>query len=234
MSVLYIYILSFTLISSSCSKATKDQIEYAPRICVVGEGIEARLELTRNPGNPGAHFQFGSILAWENDGVNYEIKFNPSELPADTLRNDWEVGRSCPDHTVENVRLGRGDPCKLVGFTVSQIKAAIAGKADTSPAPENGLWRMPSREDNSSFAANYSSEAVIEGIKGRYFFQRLGSSESRKHFIPYSPETGIGRYWSCTSYSYGGGYSLYFGDSYVNPETSSYQASAYNVRCVPC
>ena len=56
---------------------------------------------------------------------------------------------SSPDyHTVENLKVGKGDPCQLVGLTVSEIKDFLAN----GQLPTNSGWRTPTVKETELFA----------------------------------------------------------------------------------
>ncbi|MGL5959065.1 MAG: InlB B-repeat-containing protein, partial [Phocaeicola sp.] len=97
-------------------------IPLGSRIYVDGIGDSATLKLTKDPTAPIAFFQNSSVVAWSNKEEAPEIVFNPSEKDSIWDKN-WN-----PMHgfTVEGMKKGQGDPCKLVGFTQEQIREELA------------------------------------------------------------------------------------------------------------
>ncbi|MGL4293571.1 MAG: fimbrillin family protein, partial [Bacteroidales bacterium] len=107
----------------------------APRIYVEGSGPSGKLMLTKSPTNPGSFFQFGSILAWS--GVDpLALLWNPSTITSSSWNSSWGGFTSFPAHSIENLRNGQGDPCRLVGFTQDEIKSML----QSNQLPDNGAW----------------------------------------------------------------------------------------------
>ncbi|MDR1671646.1 MAG: hypothetical protein LBR57_03910, partial [Alistipes sp.] len=121
-----------------------------------------------------AHFKFGSVVGFDLTGTvsgsMTAIKFNPTNttwtsygsnatsgtgiIPGfDT--SDYETGlrdvSASTWHNSTNVPLGKGDPCRLVGLTVAQIKA---GSIDS------GQYRLPTRAENQAFLGSTSSQSA--------------------------------------------------------------------------
>ncbi|MDR1671713.1 MAG: hypothetical protein LBR57_04260, partial [Alistipes sp.] len=122
-----------------------------------------------------AHFKFGSVVGFDmtgnfTSGQMTAIRFNPTNttwtsygsdatsgtgiIPGfDT--SDYETGlrdvSASTYHNSTNVPLGKGDPCRLVGLTVAQIKA---GSIDS------GQYRLPTRAENQAFVGSTSSQAA--------------------------------------------------------------------------
>ncbi len=72
----------------------------------------------------------------------------PGFVPA-----DWEAGIrdvSSPEYATQaNVRAGRGDPCKLVGYTGSTLRSM--SNANLQKAIDNAQWRLPTVFENVAF-----------------------------------------------------------------------------------
>ncbi|MGL5920632.1 MAG: hypothetical protein ACRCZQ_09050 [Bacteroidales bacterium] len=226
---------------SSCSKDDVPTIpEYtdgidqqgaaAPRIYVVGEGDQAKLMLTKDPTNYGAFFQFGSIIGWSN-GEETKKVFNPGT----NQDPSWESGHGSGEHTLKSLRLGDGDPCRLVGYTIAEIKSEL----EAGRVPDNRKWRTPNNDVNVAFEKNKSNMTTLEGIKGRYFGPGATATGTGGEFLPAAgfrnPSGGTldsqgeaGDYWSCTTGIFGyNGYSLSF-DKY----SGNMKPAALPVRCV--
>ena len=120
--------------------------------------------------NDLAFFKFGSVIGFRNSGgkvTTSRIAFDPSRLfvgnddsdyatipswdnenfATYNAANDWDKYSYCPSgsnyHTVANIKLGKGDPCKLAGFTENDI----ISKLNAGDLPDNGLWRLPTKAE---------------------------------------------------------------------------------------
>ncbi|MGL5920070.1 MAG: InlB B-repeat-containing protein, partial [Bacteroidales bacterium] len=206
----------------------------APRIYVHGSGDQAKLMLTKDPTNYGVMFQFGSVLAWSGTSSAATVAWNVTTLPS-TWIGSWRVGSSFPTQTPENVQYGKGDPCKLVGLSISQISGGTV---------DNRKWRTPTTEENKTFGATYSNWKIVSGISGRYFGPGATSTGTGGEFLPaagyriYSIGSLLhqgmsGYYWSCTPLSNTNGSNLGFTSSSVYPEANGNQSDGHPVRCVP-
>ena len=71
-------------------------------------------------------------------------------------------------HTAANLQQGRGDPCRLVGYTVQQIRTEL----DAGRRIDNGQWRLPTDAENRAFintTQNRSDWNTVNGSNGHYF-----------------------------------------------------------------
>jgi hypothetical protein len=96
-------------------------------------------------------FKFGSVVGFKGNSSTWSqsrVVFDPSTAPATTYQNipawngsDISEGyiSSSAYHNSASVLQGRGDPCKLVGFTVAEIQAG---------SYDNGQWRLPTELEN--------------------------------------------------------------------------------------
>lgn len=198
----------------------------APRIDVSGTGDNAKLILIKNFTYGGAYFQGGSILAWNSSG---RVVYNPSQA-SNTWNSAWTSDMS---HTLDNLRAGKGDPCRLVGYTQKYVRNELAA----GRVPDNKTWRTPSVSDNRIFSDYVAKNITIVGINGALF-------TSREEFLPKSGwldiDTGRltdlgtgGCYWSHTRGA--GKYSpaLYFRGSTFDSGYESRHGFGLGVRCVP-
>lgn len=205
----------------------------APRIYVDSNGGDPKLMLTQSPTHYGALFQFGSVIAWYY-GNTGNADYNPSTMGSSAWNDEWKSNAA---HTLDNLRQGKGDPCRLVGYPVSEIKA----KLNTGNIPDNGIWRTPTNTENNAFATSYSNWTTNEGGKGRFFRTEFDKSGTGGYFLPAAGHHNYGsmylhinisgHYWSNTSYE-DSGYSLYFDSDRVVPQSLSTQAIGCSVRCV--
>jgi hypothetical protein len=196
------------------------------------------------------------------------IKFNPSTITPSNYAGvpvytstDYENLVSSPNyHNATNLLAGKGDPCKLAGLSIAQIKTKLAG----NEVPDSG-WRLPtSRENrylvggdnllttdvgNETFSNDkhpYLTTSPWSG--GRFPITSWGTGtdggpvNTSGAFIPNAgqrSDTGAvsyptsGLYWSSTPASNLAGYGLYITSSEVQPSRNS-GAYAYGraTRCV--
>lgn len=136
----------------------------------IGRWLEVPLQLSDL-----VYFKFGSVIGMRSTAAFAlsQIVYNPSNQSVGTggsitgwgatnrlpgipgwNSSDQSTYTSQPDtslnvsgskyHTLSNITQGKGDPCKLIGLTIAEIKNGT--KID------NGLWRMPTHEENLAFA----------------------------------------------------------------------------------
>lgn len=106
-----------------------------------------------------ALFKFGSVLGlsnpmwssaythdyWSADDVLY----NPSITVTSTSSwgsVPWQNANVV--HSLANLKAGMGDPCRLAGYSASQIKTWL----NAGSVPDNKKWRLPTPSENNSFA----------------------------------------------------------------------------------
>ena len=210
-----------------------EQGEAAPRIFISGSDLDAKLLLTKDPTNYGAYFQFGSIIGWKWDVVT--AAFNPTRTPSLSIWNTyWNNEYKDVVHSRAEILLGRGDPCRLVGYKVEVIQTAL----DAGKTLDNTIWRLPLETENIDFGLPPSEWTTIKGIPGRFF---IGTSE----FLPAAgrryPETGDyrqkgirGSYISSSiDYDSKDPFSLYFDEHNVfTSDFRDWHSQGYSVRCV--
>lgn len=113
--------------------------------------------------NEFAYFKYGSVIGMRSSF--YKIGFNPSnyltfnnyaaihtysaadyqKFDAAPINEKWRFYLSGPEyHNAANIALGKGDPCKLAGLSIEEIKA---GNID------NGIWRMPTQDEQKLIAS---------------------------------------------------------------------------------
>jgi hypothetical protein len=205
-------------------------------------------------------FKFGGVVGmdWNGDFTTANIKFNPtvavtltddySTVPSYSTA-DWNANRkdvsASTYHNLANIKAGKGDPCKLIGLTVAQIKA---GQIDSK------AWRLPTMEDNQKFVG---SEIAQPDGEGNYIWTPNGENATNPPVgtvlngtangavLPVvgwrSPDPsgavsaqGIhGHFWSSTPMDDSNGHRLYWWAGYINPSYGSVYTHGYPVRCVP-
>jgi hypothetical protein len=210
-------------------------------------------------------FKFGGVVGFTNgeDWDTYtSVKFNPSlteitgygtsqsdsalpSIPSFTTtdwNNDIRNVSSTTYHTLDNVRAGKGDPCKLVGLTVEQIQAGVI---------DNGLYRLPTDAENQAFLGSssttndptYSTWTVNGENEANPLTRTFHKSDPANAVLP---AAGIrqfnggtvgsrgtkGYYWSSTPSGRWDGNRLDFTDAYVSPSIASSYGYGNAVRCV--
>lgn len=156
-----------------------------------GTGDNARLVIATDPNDGGVLFKAGSVIATSSGpgGVNYrkggpsydnsppqlaDIVFNPTNITfhpaifwADIyeLSTEYQSPRITPEsgmHSLDNILNNmRGDPCRLVGFTINEIKG---GNID------NKQWRLPTlHEIKQDFANRYPAQVHAPWRDGATF-----------------------------------------------------------------
>jgi hypothetical protein len=198
------------------------------------------------------YFKLGGVVGFTNvvapngtpwPGAN-AVKFNPvtgspsystyTTIPAwnGTDTTDGYIS-STSYHTTANVLAGRGDPCKLVGLTVEQIRAGTI---------DNGKYRLPTNAEN----AAYGSPTYVAGngwVNGTTPTAGIHTGNIANSFLPaagsrsYTGETqhvgADSRWWSSRAVDAGSGYYLYLGSATVNTSVTNSAAHGLSVRCVP-
>ena len=212
---------------------TIEQGQAAPRIFISGSGGDMKLMLTRKPTNYGAYFQFGSIIGWNWDDVN--ATYNPTRVANLAYWNPaWNNGNKAVAHSHSELSQGRGDPCRLTGYTVDDIKAAI----DNGRTLDNTQWRLPTYTENIAYGQQSSGWTSVEGVEGMSF-------TAGNEFLPAAgrkiAETGVYAQRGNRS-NYAGSsidvdsrapFSLFFNNQSVFvSDIRDGQAQGYSIRCV--
>ncbi len=230
-------------------------------------------------------FQFGSTVGFTTTGSTdtwdeTDVKFDPtgSQSTYTSIPNfgTWLTANGpynaathqkegfislAPYHTAANVAAGYGDPCRLVGLTVEQVKSGTV----------NGNYRLPTVGENIAFVGAQNHANVLDGWApgeagfslpqsatpdgvtslnywdaengGAWFPGSLTSIlNTAGSFIPaaghrttsgatYNVGT-YGYFWSSSVRSSSNGHYLNFDGSNVYPANSSSYAYGFAVRCV--
>ena len=163
----------FEVVTANTTFTAKWKDKYK-RITIEGTGDQAKLVLTDDPHDAGLYFKWGSVVGLYNAGGansrlpgavadNFsldDIAFNPMKTNTVT---DWKsvpyTTASTLAHDLYKVRDGLGDPCKLVGYTVAQVK---------SNNFDNKTWRMPTQQENFDFLSTQSKWGTKDGVNGIY------------------------------------------------------------------
>ncbi|MDR2968284.1 MAG: FimB/Mfa2 family fimbrial subunit [Tannerellaceae bacterium] len=215
-----------------------------------------------------AYFKFGGVVgftgvaeAWLGAyATGKELKFNttgdvtyatwlniPRYEAADFTAGRTNVSATTGDyayHTGANVKLGKGDPCRLIGLTGAQIQAMTEAQIDA----HNSGWRLPTVEENKAFTG-YTEDATfysdhwtsIDGMNGGMFPNKTVGTPDM--FLPargYRVNSGgsylqggsHGHYWSNSAVGTFEAYSLYLRATLVSVENTAGVSMGYNVRCI--
>jgi hypothetical protein len=78
-------------------------------------------------------------------------------------------------HTLDNVRRGYGDPCKLAGITVSQIAAGIY---------DNGKYRMADVADYSSYSWVSAGTTTPSSSSDNNLYTGFAINSDRRYYMP--------------------------------------------------
>jgi hypothetical protein len=126
-------------------------------------------------------FKFGSTVGFVNPlGTGWNasyVKFNPTDQSYDASQNDIPCYDTAQDYDVDGITnvsdmryhagapSGKGDPCKLVGLTLTQIRNGII---------DNKLYRLPTKTEIDDFVgttqSGYGYGHFTMGIIGHYTF----------------------------------------------------------------
>lgn len=177
-----------------------------------------------------ALFRYGSIVALAAGtsatefNATTEVLWRPDAAKT-TQINSWgdithftSEDISETTHTLENIKAGKGDPCRLVGLSESEISS---GKVD------NKLWRMPTAKEMEWLKTARNSTVDNRGF---YSFSYLLTP-----FTGYRSPTGTlapdtkatGHYWSATNAN-----SLTFDNTNTSTIGSDDPEKAYAIRCI--
>lgn len=178
-----------------------------------------------------ACFRYGSIVALSSTAAAgafdpaADVLWMPGVTKADSPVSSWDDVKhmtsedvSGTTHTLENIRLGKGDPCRLVGLSESEIASGTI---------DNKLWRLPTKSEMQWLATARNSTADARGF---YSFSYLLTP-----FNGYRTETGMmvpsdataGHYWSATAAN-----SFSFGADNTSAIAADTPGKAYAVRCL--
>ena len=197
-----------------------------PQIIYVDpNGGDPKLMLTRNTSTPVAYFQFGNVVAWTYPNTD-PADYNPT---GNVALSSWvdnyyaTSGSGTVAHTVPNLLNGHGDPCRLVGYTESQVNAAITGS--TPYAIDNGIWRLPTQPEMGTWVSVHSDWLAATdsgfGVAGVWLGTTNNKGDLNAEFFPatgykgtpptltYSNVASLAWFWSNYYASYSSGSLLY-------------------------
>ncbi|MGL5957826.1 MAG: hypothetical protein ACRCZZ_04440, partial [Phocaeicola sp.] len=144
------------------------KITVAPRVVLRGKGDDAHLELTNDLSYEALMFQAGGVIGWSY-GPTGDADYNPTNSPdLNKIKEDWnfaEEGGFLVQHTVEGLKNGIGDPCRLIGIPVSTIRENL----NSGTLPDNKKWKSTDPNDYLRIGRIASDFQTVNGIKGRFF-----------------------------------------------------------------
>ena len=144
-------------------------------------------------------FKFGGVIgftqsaAWGSAGANVRFNTRANNVTSWThtaangvsryLNTEWNAGvRNVSEniyHHLNNVKAGKGDPCRLVGMTAAEIRAMTTNEqlyAREAELRAEGIggWRLPTLGENVMFAGNITG-LVSAGNIGTQTGYRTGN-----------------------------------------------------------
>jgi hypothetical protein len=128
----------------------------APHIYMDGFGSDAKLLLTQNPRTVGMLFQFGRLAGWIFSNTTGDADYRPLPNAPVNWQSDWHYNSTTniavAHSTTTFADNGKGDPCRLVGYTVQEIQNAY--NETPRRALDNGIWRLPTEQENLAYVKN--------------------------------------------------------------------------------
>lgn len=233
-------------------KVVQKQVATNSRITWNGTGYA----ITTDPTDAGLYFKFGSVVGiFSGNGANQTLPgsntdtFDPGDVAWSpvTITNWTSVPVYADDpapvdaayHTAANVKAGKGDPCRLAGLDLAKIAETAAGSLTLTDI-DNGTWRLPTAEENDTFAGYSVMKSTNDhwttagGIPGGIFPTVATGSEAA--FLPAA---------GCRNFLGGevrdqGNYGWYSTQSEnvlvflpdLIDNSMSYYALGYSIRCV--
>ena len=209
----------------------------AERIFIQEDDDDKILMLTKSPTNYGAFFQYGSVIGWNWNSII--ANYNPTNNTSLSNWNiNWNNGNKNVVHSHAELLLGRGDPCRLIGYKANDIKIALAAGL----APDNEQWKMPNNAENIVFGSPSSTWTSIDDITGRVIVE---PGNPNGIFLPaagrriaesalYGQRGTMGFYVSSSiDNTTLLPYLIYFNDQILNEsDLRDGQAQGYSIRCV--
>ena len=166
-----ITITGVTLVGGSAARITWDS-------------VNERYALTTDPRDAGLYFRYGSVVGLFSgagrhtqdlsQGTNTSV-FNAANhvtinVSTVTINGIGDLPYVSTDtnindvfHTAANVKAGRGDPCRLIGLDLNNIKNKTALQL-TKGEIDNGLWRLPTGAEQRSFSGYSSTQNGSPGV----------------------------------------------------------------------
>lgn len=139
---------------------------------------DGKLAITTDPNDMGLFFKGGSVVGISSSVDIANLAFNPTvgitintfgyntNVPPAVpglLNSDFGTGQANLSqdyyHTLANVHIGKGDPCRLIGMTAAEIKgftndAALYAREAALKTSGVGGWRLPTLVEGNAFAGS--------------------------------------------------------------------------------
>ncbi|MGL5957245.1 MAG: hypothetical protein ACRCZZ_01360 [Phocaeicola sp.] len=130
---------------------------------------------------------------------------------------------------------GKGDPCRLVGLTLEEIKSENVDSKE---------WKTPTKTDNESLYLKHSNMTVMNGIVGRFFGEDATETGTGGEFLPaigirfgssgkLTGQGSLGYYCTSSLKNSTDAFHLSFADKFVKSTTTGSHAFGRPVRCIP-
>ncbi|MGL5959052.1 MAG: hypothetical protein ACRCZZ_10795, partial [Phocaeicola sp.] len=142
-------------------------------------------------------------------------------------------------NSAENIKEGKGDPCRLVGFTMASIRKLV----DEGHEVDNGMWRLPTHAETEKYIDSSSNFTAVNGANGRFFGPGASADGTGGEFLPTAGsltdtvgeleyEDYFGAYWVFSTYNlFGYGTHLHFRERAISMSILE-QSSGLSIRCV--
>ena len=213
---------------------------------IIAIGKDGKLTVTAETDNDTeastVYFKFGSTIAQSSKSVAWsanEVVFNVSDNRDSQHYADWSnILTQSTDivHTLDEVKAGKGDPCRLVGLTRADIE---------NDKFDNKKWRMPTYAEHTT-AATSNTAFITHGtsaykgknitlksdlVESTVFYPAAGYRNAVDYNVSYTEV--VGDFWSRTSYNTTNGYYLRINDNPINKNGNQAINIGLPVRCVP-
>jgi hypothetical protein len=150
-------------------------------------------------------------------------------------------------HSIANVKLGKGDPCRLVGLDLAKIKSTAAD-ALTYADIDNGKWRLPTPAELTAFSGRVGNSSpyadhwtTLSGVNGGMFpnattgdattfLPAVGYRNTVEGYVQYQGVSGYT--WSTSPFNATDGIFMSFHQTYLSPLNKHSNSYGFNVRCV--
>jgi len=151
---------------------------------ITWDDVNQRYVLTTDPRDAGLYFRFGSVVGLFSgagrhtqdlsQGTNTSafnaanhVTINVSTTTINVI-NDLPYVNSLTDidaayHTPVHVKAGLGDPCRLVGLDLNNIKNKTASQLQQYEI-DNGLWRLPTGLEHRQFSGYTTNQTGNPGV----------------------------------------------------------------------
>jgi hypothetical protein len=153
---------------------------------ITWDEINERYVLTTDPRDAGLYFKFGSLVGLFSGAGRYtqdlsvgtntstfnaalHVTFNISGVTINSVTDIpyvfTETTIDAAYHNATNVKAGKGDPCRLIGLNLHNIKNKTASQL-TKAEIDNGLWRLPTGTEQRQFSGYDSNQNGSPGVWG--------------------------------------------------------------------